>query len=92
VSGHPAWTFLNIKDIEPYTNWEIRTYLFQEMFKRQMLMLGAHNISYAHTTEDINRLLHAYDEILPLIKQSIEEQSLLEKLNCKPLVPLFRVR
>jgi glutamate-1-semialdehyde 2,1-aminomutase len=92
VSGHPSWSFLNIKDVDPYNNWEIRTYLFQEMFKRQILMLGAHNMSYAHTTVDISRLLHAYDEILPLIKQAVTERSLLERLNCKPLIPLFRVR
>ena len=92
VSGHPAWSFLNIKDVLPYTNWEIRTYLFQEMFKRQILMLGAHNMSYAHTTQDINSLLYAYDEILPMIKQAVAEGSLLEKLKCKPLIPLFRVR
>jgi glutamate-1-semialdehyde 2,1-aminomutase len=92
VSGHPSWSFLNIKDIKPYTNWEIRTYLFQEMFKRQILMLGAHNMSYAHTNKDISHLLWAYDEILPLVKQVIAERSLLEKLNCEPLVPLFRVR
>jgi len=92
VSGHPSWSFLNIKDVDPYTNWEIRTYLFQEMFKRQMLMLGDHNMSYAHSTEDIKRLLCAYDEILPLIREAVAEHSLLKKLNCKPLAPLFRVR
>jgi len=92
VSGHPTWSFLNIKDTDPYSNWEIRTYLFQEMFKRHILMLGAHNMSYAHTDEDINRLLCVYDEILPLMKEAIEERSLFEKLKCKPLTPLFRVR
>ena len=49
-------------------------------------------MSYAHTTQDINSLLYAYDEILPMIKQAVAEGSLLEKLKCKPLIPLFRVR
>lgn len=92
ISGHPCWSFLNISDVGPYTNWDIRTYLFQELFSLRMLMLGTHTISYAHTDNDISLLFSAYDEIFPLIREAVAEKSLATKLRCKPLVPLFRVR
>ena len=34
------------------------------MFERGILTLGTHNISYAHSNEDIDRLLQVYDEVL----------------------------
>jgi glutamate-1-semialdehyde 2,1-aminomutase len=92
VSGHPAWSFLNLRDAPPYTVWQVRTLYLQEMFARGMLCLGTHNMSYAHSDEDVARLLVAYDEVLPLMRDAIATGTLDSRLSCAPLVPLFRVR
>lgn len=92
TSGHPSWSFLNIKEQNKYSVFEIKTFFLQEMFKRGILTLGAHNLSYAHTQKDIEKLLAVYREVLPQIKQVIDNGNLLEKLNCEPLKPLFKVR
>lgn len=91
-SGHPSWSFLIINDKNEYTSFEIKTLLMQEMLKRGILTLCTHNISYSHTIKDIDYLLDCYREVFPLIKKAIENRELIEKLNCEPLVPLFKVR
>jgi len=90
--GHPSWSFLSIVANTNYTASEINTLFMQEMLKRGILTTGSHNISLAHTKEDIDQLILCYQEVLPVIKLAIETNSLLEKLHCQPLQPLFKVR
>ena len=92
VSGHPAWSFLHIKEQENYTTLEIKTFFLQECFKRGILTLGLHNMSFSHTKEDIDRLLEVYLEVLPLIKKYINSKALLENIHGEILKPLFKVR
>ena len=92
TSGHPAWSFLQVKAQDGYTSFEIKTLFLQEMFKRGVLILSSHNLNFSHSEEDIDKLILVYSEVLPLIKQSIDDDNLIEQLNCKPLQPLFQVR
>lgn len=92
VSGHPSWSFLLIRDAEGADQWEVRTLYIQEMLERGFLTLGSHNISYAHTDEDVERLLDAYCEVLPLLAAAVREGDVREHLRSEPLKPLFRVR
>lgn len=92
LSGNPVWSFFIIKDTPPYSQWEIKTLYLQEMFARGILALGTHNMSFAHGDADVARLLAAYDEVLPLLKEAVDGQRLHELLRCRPLEPLFRVR
>jgi glutamate-1-semialdehyde 2,1-aminomutase len=92
ISGHPAWSFLLIKDVEPYTQWEIKTLFLQEMFARGVLTLGTHNMSYSHSNEEVMFLLKVYDEVMPVIKDAVDNERMDSYLRCKPLEPLFSVR
>jgi glutamate-1-semialdehyde 2,1-aminomutase len=92
VSGHPSWSFLELKDVAPYTSWEIKTLYMQEMLARGFLAYGTHNLSYAHQDADISSLLAAYDEVLPLLREAVDESRMGQLLRCAPLEPLFRVR
>ncbi len=92
ITGHPSWSILNIADCGPYSGWDIRTLFLQEMMSRKILTLATHNMSYAHSQEDIDRLLAVYDDVLPLIGKSVANQTVLDDLRCEPLVPLFKVR
>jgi glutamate-1-semialdehyde 2,1-aminomutase len=91
-SGHPTWSFLNFADGPSATSWEIKTLWLQEMFDRGILSLGTHNLSYAHSNEDIDRLLAVYDEVLPFIATAVRNGAVRQYLRCEPLVPLFSVR
>ncbi len=92
VSGHPAWTFLQFQDYGDYSYWEIKTLFLQEVFARGLLTLGTHNISYAHSDIDINRLLLVYDEVFLILKKAVVEGQMDKYLRCKPLEPLFKIR
>ncbi|MDB5958289.1 aminotransferase class III-fold pyridoxal phosphate-dependent enzyme [Ramlibacter sp.] len=92
VSGHPAWNFLNMKDARGASAFEIKTLWMQEMHQRGFLSVGTHNMSYAHSEQDVGALLAAYREVLPLIGHALDAGKLRESLRCEPLVPLFKVR
>jgi glutamate-1-semialdehyde 2,1-aminomutase len=92
VAGHPSWSFLVIQDKAPYTMWQIKTLLLQEMFARGILTLGTHNMSYAHSDADVARVIQVYDEVLPMIFDAVNHNKLDSYLQCKPLEPLFKIR
>jgi glutamate-1-semialdehyde 2,1-aminomutase len=92
LAGHPTWSFFMIKDAAPYTSWQLKTLFLQEMFSRGILTIGTHNLSYAHTDDDVTKLLDAYDEVLPLLVSAVRDRQLEKMLLCKPLEPLFKVR
>ena len=92
VSGDPTWSFFVMRDAPTATAWELKTLLLQEMFARGVLMIGTHNMSYAHSDADVDGLLAAYDEVLPILRDAAENNALSQHLRCKPIVPLFKVR
>lgn len=92
VSGHPTWSFLNIKDARGVSAFEIKTLWMQEMHERGILSVGTHNVNFAHSEADIDALLGAYGEVLPMIGDVLDRGQLRQVLRCEPLVPLFKVR
>ncbi len=92
ASGHPCWSFLNFADAPGASLWEIKTLWLQEIFERGILSLGTHNISYAHSDADIDRLLAVYDEVMPFAANAVKNGAVKQYLRCEPLVPLFKVR
>jgi len=92
ISGHPSWTFLAIKEVIPYSAMQIKTLFLQEIFKRGVITIGTHNLSYAHSKQDIEQLANIYDELFLMIKKAIDEETLEKKLEVKPLELLFKLR
>ncbi len=92
TAGHPTWSFLLIRAGTNTSDFEMKTLFLQEMFKRGILTLGSHNLSGAHTYEDLGKLLKAYEEVLPLLVRADKEANVKESLDCEPLKPLFKVR
>jgi glutamate-1-semialdehyde 2,1-aminomutase len=92
VSGHPAWTFLSLKDYKNNTSFQIKTFLLQELFARGILTAGTHNLSYAHTEKELDILLSVYDELFFILQGHLKNNSLAASLRAQPLVPLFKVR
>jgi glutamate-1-semialdehyde 2,1-aminomutase len=92
IIGHPSWSLLKVNDFRNYSSWIIKTYLFQELFKRGILFLGTHNLTFAHSTDDINNLVDAYNDIFPELNDLINKNILLENIHAKPIEPLFKVR
>ncbi|GAB4058717.1 aminotransferase class III-fold pyridoxal phosphate-dependent enzyme [Uliginosibacterium sediminicola] len=92
VAGDATWSFLLLRDTPRYSMWQIKTLFLQEMFARGVLTLGTHNISYAHSEADVDRLLAVYDEVLPILHSAVLDGKLETLLRCAPLEPLFKLR
>ncbi len=92
LSGHPSWSFLNFSDGRGASSFEIKTLFMQEVFQRGVLAYGTHNMSYAHTASDVQRLLSAYDETFSIIAAAGSGEGVRAALRCDPLAPLFKVR
>ena len=92
LSGHPTWKFLNWTATDDFTVDEIKTYFMQEAFENGILILGTHNISMAHSSRVIKKVIDKYQIVLGKLHKSIERKTLLQELRVKPLKPLFKVR
>jgi glutamate-1-semialdehyde 2,1-aminomutase len=92
TAGNPTWSFILIKDVSNYSQWQIKTLFLQEMFARGILTIGSHNMSYSHSDADLDRLFGAYDEVIPMLAEGVRENKLESMLRCQPLEPLFKVR
>ena len=92
ICGHPSWSFLQILDCTPYSSWQLKSLFLQEMAQRGILLGGGHNLNYSHQDSDINTLLSAYGEVLPLLADTIKLQNFDQVFNGKVLQPLFKVR
>ncbi len=90
--GKQCWPIMKFKDSVHFSQWEIKTLFLQEVFKRGILVLGSHNMSYAHTDSDIERLLIVYDEVFSIIKDGLINRGINKMLQVEPLIPLFSVR
>ena len=92
VAGNPTWSFLMMKDFSAYSQWQIKTLFLQEMFARGILTIGTHNMSFSHTDDDLDQLLKAYNEVIPMLVEGVQRNKLESMLHCRPLQPLFKVR
>lgn len=92
VSGHPSWTFLNIKDSAGVDVFEVKTLYLQEMIERGFLTIGTFNVNDAHSNEDMSCLEQALSEVLPFIDLMLRQGRIRESLRCEPLQPLFKLR
>jgi glutamate-1-semialdehyde aminotransferase len=91
-SGHPSWCFINISRETVNDVMLLKTLFLQEMFKRGILILSTHNISYAHSLSDVTQLLAGYSETMAVIKDSVKNNNVRDSLECEPLKLLFKVR
>jgi len=92
MAGDPTWSFFILSDAPTATAYELKTLMLQEFFMRGILTLGTHNLSYAHSDADVDRLLAVYAEVLPILRDAAVNGALAQHLKCEPLVPLFRIR
>ncbi|MBW2304984.1 MAG: aminotransferase class III-fold pyridoxal phosphate-dependent enzyme [Deltaproteobacteria bacterium] len=92
VRGKQPWSLLDIRDHEKFTSWEIKSLIKQEMLRRGILISASHNLSYSHSSEDLETLLRSYDEVMGLLRKALDNGNLPELLIGNPIEPIFKVR
>ena len=68
----------------------MKSYVQQELIRRGVLWNGFHNLSAAHTAEDIDYLLGVYGEVLPSLRAELERGTLHVALRGEPVEAVFR--
>ncbi len=92
LAGHSSWSFLMMKDYEGYDAMMLKTFFMQEVLENGILSLGTHNICYAHSDQDIDKLINVYDDFMGKLSDILRNKSMSEHLKCEPNRPLFKVR
>ncbi len=89
IDGYPIRTVLNFKGEEKAV-LKMKTLFQQECVKRGVLFTGGHNVSLPHDDEKIERVLSVYDEVMEILKYTLEYQMLDEMIEGRLLEPVFR--
>ena len=84
TGGDPSFPFMLPRAGLGVDEPEIRTFFLQEVFERGFLVLGAHAVSYAHSEDDIDRLLEAYTDVLGKLSSAIRDKTLRSMLKTAP--------
>jgi glutamate-1-semialdehyde 2,1-aminomutase len=68
----------------------VKSFVQQELIKRGVLWNGFHALSFSHTETDIDYLLSAYGEVLPLLDRALRAGNLHELIRGRPIQASFR--
>ncbi len=91
-SGHPTWVFHQWAIDDQQTLAEAKTLLLQELLRRGVLALSTHEVTTAHTDEDVEHVATAFAEAVGVVADGLADGDLRGRLECEPILPLFRVR
>ncbi|MEA5460796.1 aminotransferase class III-fold pyridoxal phosphate-dependent enzyme [Arcicella sp. LKC2W] len=87
--GYPCRSMVTFS-AEAGNGLEIKALMQQEMIKRGILWAGFHNMCFSHSDDDINYTLSAYRDVLPIVKEAIENQNVKSYLKGEVLEAVFR--
>lgn len=92
IGGNDTWKLLAFHDHPNASKWAVRSVFQVSMLNSGILMTGAHNVMYAHSGDDIARVLGAYDTALGELQGALSEPGLDERLDYDVVQPVFAVR
>lgn len=89
-AGAPAWTLIGVREPDAAAGGlPAKTLLQQELLRRGILYNGSHFICAAHTVEDIERTVNAYDEAFAMLAKALPDD-VEAVLEVPVLAPVFR--
>jgi glutamate-1-semialdehyde 2,1-aminomutase/spore coat polysaccharide biosynthesis protein SpsF len=90
--GKAPWKILAVQDHPTARKEAIKTLFAREMLRAGVLFLASHNVCYSHDSDDINRVLTAWDRALARVAGELATGKLEERLPCPAVMPVFKVR
>ncbi len=90
--GRAPWMILAVQDHPKARKEAIKTLFAREMLRAGVLFLASHNVCYAHDSEDVSRVLTAWDVALAKVAEELATGKLEERLPCPAVMPVFKVR
>jgi len=92
LEGSAVWKLLSFQDQGITRKELIRSVFIQEMLRQGILVTASHNISYAHSEENLAAALDAYNTVLPLVHQGLVDGTLERQMEGPIIEPVFAVR
>ena len=89
IAGYPPRHVFEFSDTEDGSALEIKSFFQQECADRGLLFSGAHNVSYAHTGDVIDRTLSIYSEVFESLIQAAR-RGVRSALKGEVVQPVFR--
>ncbi|MBF0326067.1 MAG: aminotransferase class III-fold pyridoxal phosphate-dependent enzyme [Alphaproteobacteria bacterium] len=90
--GKAPWKIFAFKP-HPQARVEAMKTLFSyHVMQNGVLLLASHNLCYAHTEDDLGVVLRAYDTAFGRVAEELATGKLEERLPCKAVEPIFKVR
>ncbi|HPA45146.1 MAG TPA: aminotransferase class III-fold pyridoxal phosphate-dependent enzyme [bacterium] len=90
IVGFDARSMFLFHAPRPEENLILKSLFHQEVVRRGILCNGYHNMTYAHSEEDIQRTLAVYDEAFEVLKEALDTGTLRERLQGVPMQEVFR--
>jgi glutamate-1-semialdehyde aminotransferase len=69
---------------------EMKSLVQQEMLARGVLWGGFHTMCLSHTDADVDQVMDAYREVLPILKDALDKGDVRARLRGEPVEPVFR--
>lgn len=92
MKGLDPWVILDFLPQPKASREAMKTLFMTQMALQGVLVMGSHNVSYAHNAADIALVLRAYDVVLGHISGELMRGTLEENLACPVVYPAFMVR
>ena len=92
IKGLAPWSFLHIENGLNSSALSIKSWLIQELCLKGIYFIGTHNLSFAHTHEDVEYLLDCYQELLPKAIELDKKGDISNHLLGAPIENVFKVR
>ena len=91
-TGLAPWRVLTFRDHPKASKEALRTVFIAEMLKAGVLINASHNVTYALSSDDEERVLAAYDTTLARLAGELQAGSLDARLGDDIIRPIFQVR
>lgn len=88
--GLPPRTLITFKDEQGIESLLMKSLFQQECLKQGILFSGGQNICFSHSDLDIEKTLQVYRIAMEILADSIRNEKIAERLEGKPVQPVFR--
>jgi glutamate-1-semialdehyde 2,1-aminomutase/spore coat polysaccharide biosynthesis protein SpsF len=92
LAGLDPWMLLRFSDHPAGRAPALRTLLMRELLARGALVLGSHNVCYAHDEADLAWVVRAYEEALDALADAIKAGGVEESLDIPVIEAVFQIR
>jgi glutamate-1-semialdehyde aminotransferase len=90
--GRPQWFITKFYDSKGVESIALKSLFQQEFLKRGILTLGTHNLNATLSDADVEHVVAAYREVMPILADAIMNDDIEKRLQGSMIEVIFKVR